>query len=167
MQRPTQLILINNLVLRVNIDGVARDWFIFNLTGRYQCVMIVSPSSNTISICHGLPRGGVRRPVMFKTYTTLIADICTKHLVLCHRFTDYIQLCEIRAWMLMYQLKLNKDRTEFSVMQASYNLRVCSSSQLRGTWTNHRGSEKPSLLFYEPDLCARLARSNPVGVNVL
>ena len=48
--------LITNLVLRVNIDGVARDWFIFNLTGIYQCVMIASPSSNTIPICHGLPR---------------------------------------------------------------------------------------------------------------
>ena len=49
--------LINNLVSRVNIDGVARDWFRFNLTGRYQCVTIDSSSSNTIPVCHGLPPG--------------------------------------------------------------------------------------------------------------
>ena len=84
--------LINNLVLRVNIDGVARDWFIFNLTGRYQRLTIGSSSSNTISVCHGLPRGGVLRPMMFKAFTTLIAYICMTHLVLSPQFADDIQL---------------------------------------------------------------------------
>ena len=84
--------LINNLVLRVNIDGVARDWFRFNLTGRYQRLTIGSSSSNTIPVCHGLPQGGVLPPMMFKAFTTLIADISMKHLVLFHQFADDIQL---------------------------------------------------------------------------
>jgi len=71
--------LINNLVSRVKIDNVARDWFIF--------VTIGSSCSNTILIYHGL-----LRPEMFKEFTAPIADICTKHLVLFHRFADDIQL---------------------------------------------------------------------------
>ena len=90
---------------------------------------------------------------MFNMYTTSIADICTKHHVLFHRFADDIQLyvsynpvmsdelehakqllvqciAEIRAWMLLYQLKLNNEKTECIVLQSPHNLRVYGSPSL-------------------------------------
>ena len=90
---------------------------------------------------------------MFNAYTTPIADICKKHNVLYHRFADDIQLyvsynpmvsdelenakqlliqciAEIRAWMLMHQLKLYNDKTEFILLQSSHNLRVYDSPSL-------------------------------------
>ena len=90
---------------------------------------------------------------MFTTYTTPIAGICKKHQVLYHRFADDIQLyisystavsdeleqvkqlliqCigEIKAWMLIHQLKLNNDKTEFIVLQSPHNLRVYDSPSL-------------------------------------
>ena len=92
-------------------------------------------------------------------YTTPIADICNKHQVHYHRFADDIQLyvsynpaeseelndakrqliqCidEIRAWMLLHQLKLNEDKTEFMVLQSSHNLRVYGSPALQLTLTS-------------------------------
>ena len=88
------------------------------------------------------------------THVTPIADICKKHQVHYHRFADDIQLyvsynpaeseelndakiqliqCidEIRAWMLLHQLKLNDDKTEFMVLQSSHNLRVHGSPTLQ------------------------------------
>ena len=38
---------------------------------------------------------------------------------------------EIRAWMLLHQLKLNDDKTEFMVLQSSHNLRVHGSPTLQ------------------------------------
>ena len=76
---------------------------------------------------------------MFNVYTTPIADSWKKHQVHYHRFADDIHLyvsynpaeseelnyakiqliqCidEIRAWMLLHQLKLNDNKTEFMVL---------------------------------------------------
>ena len=146
-------ILLNTLGSRFNISGTALDWFRSYLTGRSQCVMVGSSSSNTTLIYHGVPQGSVLGPVMFNMYTTSIADICTKHHVLYHRFADDIQLyvsynpvmsaelehakqllvqcvAEIRAWMLLHQLKLNNEKTEFIVLQSPHNLRVYGSPSL-------------------------------------
>ena len=105
-------------------------------------------------VYHGVPQGSVLGPVMFNVYTTPIADICKKHQVHYHRFADDIQLyvsynpaesdelnyakiqliqCidEIRAWMLLHQLKLNDNKTEFMVLQSSHNLRVHGSPTLQ------------------------------------
>ena len=99
-------------------------------------------------------QGSVLGPVLFNVYTTPIADICKKHQVHYHRFADDIHLyvsynpteseelndanrqliqCidEIRAWMLLHQLKLNDDKTEFMVLQSSHNLRVYGSPTLQ------------------------------------
>ena len=127
------------------------------------CYDWFSSSSNAIPIHHGVPQGSVLGPVMFITYMTPIADISKKHQVLYHRFTDDIQLyvsynpavsdelenvkqlliqCigEIRAWMLIHQLKLNNDKTEFIVRQP----------QLGTTWTYfiiNRCSQESGLLL--------------------
>ena len=107
-----------------------------------------------LNVYHGVPQGSVLGPVLFTVYTTPIADICKKHQVHYHRFADDIQLyvsynpaeseelndakiqliqCidEIRAWMLLHQLKLNDDKTEFMVLQSSHNLRVHGSPTLQ------------------------------------
>ena len=124
------------------------------MTGRSQRVAIGSSSSTATPVYHGVPQGSVLGPVMFNVYTTPIADICKKHQVHYHRFADDIQLyvsynpaeseelnyaklqliqCidEIRALMLLHQLKLNDNKTEFMVLQSSHNLRVHGSPTLQ------------------------------------
>ena len=87
---------------------------------------------------------------MFNTYTTAI---CMKHHVLFHRFADDIQLhvscnpmmsdelenakqlliqciAEIRAWVMLHQVKLNNKKTEFIVLQSTHNLQVYGSPSL-------------------------------------
>ena len=146
--------LLNTLHLRFGIGGTALDWFKSYLTGRSQRVTIGSSSSMATPVYHGVPQGSVLGPVLFNVYTTPIADICKKHQVHYHRFADNIQLyvsynpaeseelndakiqliqCidEIRAWMLLHQLKLNDDKTEFMVLQSSHNLRVHGSPTLQ------------------------------------
>ena len=73
----TDILLLNTLISRTNINGMAFDWFSSYLTG--------SSSSNETLIYHDLPQGSVLGPVMFN------ADICTKR-VLVHRFADNVQL---------------------------------------------------------------------------
>ena len=147
-------LLLNTLHQRFGIGGRAFDWFKSYLTGRSQRVAIGSSSSTTTPVYHGVPQGSVLGPVMFNVYTTPIADICKKHQVHYHRFADDIQLyvsynpaeseelnyaklqliqCidEIRAWMLLHQLKLNDNKTEFMVLQSSHNLRVHGSPTLQ------------------------------------
>ena len=161
--------LLNTLVSRFNIGSRALDWFKSYLTGRSQRVMIGSSSSNAIPIHHGVPQGSVLGPVMFNIYTTPIADICKKHQVLYHSFADDIQLyvscnpavsdelenvkqlliqCigEIRAWMLIHQLKLNNGKTEFIVLRPPHNLRVYGSPSL----------ELPGLTLQSPDAARNL-----------
>ncbi|KAI0210193.1 putative RNA-directed DNA polymerase from transposon BS [Lamellibrachia satsuma] len=146
-------VLLNTVGSRFNIGGTALDWFRSYLTGRSQCVTVGSSSSITTLIYHGVPQGSVLGPVMFNMYTTSIADICMKNHVLFHRFADDIQLyvsynpmlsdelenakqliiqciAEIRAWMLLHQLKLNNEKTEFIVLQSPHNLRVYGSPSL-------------------------------------
>ena len=146
--------LLNTLHLRFGIGSTALDWFKSYLTGRSQRVAIGSSSSTATPVYHGVPQGSVLGPVLFNVYTTPIADICKKHQVHYHRFADDIQLyvsynpaeseelndakiqliqCidEIRAWMLLHQLKLNDDKTEFMVLQSSHNLRVHGSPTLQ------------------------------------
>ena len=133
--------LLNTLHLRFGIGSTALEWFKSYLTGRSQRVTIGSSSSMATPVYHGVPQGSVLGPVVFNVYTTPIADICKKHQVHYHRFADDIQLyvsynpaeseelndakiqliqCidEIRAWMLLHQLKLNDDKTEFMVLPA-------------------------------------------------
>ena len=146
--------LLNTLHLRFGIGSTALDWFKFYLTGRSQRVTIGPSSSMATPVYHGVPQGSVLGPVLFNVYTTPIADICKKHQVHYHRFADDIQLyvsynpaeseelndakiqliqCidEIRAWMLLHQLKLNDDKTEFMVLQSSHNLSVHGSPTLQ------------------------------------
>ena len=141
-------------VLRLEHINRQIDWFKSYLTGRSQRVAIGSSSSTTTPVYHGVPQGSVLGPVMFNVYTTPIADICKKHQVHYHRFADDIQLyvsynpaeseelnyaklqliqCidEIRAWMLLHQLKLNDNKTEFMVLQSSHNLLVHGSPTLQ------------------------------------
>ena len=140
-------LLLNTLHQRFGIGGTAFDWFKSYMTGKSQRVAFGSSSSTATPVYHGVPQGSVLGPVMFNVYRTPIADICKKHQVHYHRSADDIQLyvsyntaeseelnyakiqlihCidEIRACMLLHQLKLNDNNTELMVLQSSHNLRV-------------------------------------------
>ena len=147
-------ILLNTLGSCFNIGGTALDWFRSYLTGRSQWVMVGSSSSNTTLIYHGVPQCSVLGLVMFNVHNIHCGHMLrTKHHVLFHRFADDTQLyvsynpvmsdelehakqllvqciAEIRAWMLLHQLKLNNEKTEFIVLQSPHNLRVYGSPSL-------------------------------------
>ena len=119
---------------------------------------------------------------MFNAYTTHFADMCKKRQVLYHRFADDIHLYVsynravsdelenvkqvliqhigvTRVLMLIRQLKLNNDKTEFIVLQSPHNLSVYAP-QLGTNWTyfTFNRCRKESRLLFRPTYAVRHPR---------
>ena len=145
--------VINTLEQHIGVKGVALSWFRNYLNKRNQRIRIGMTVSKPATLSRGVPQGSVLGPVLFTTYTIPIAAICKRHGVKYHIYADDTQLyimfdpsipgdrehaleklkkCiqEIRAWMLIHELKLNDDKTEFIIFQSKYHENRYSTSSL-------------------------------------
>ena len=126
-------ILLSFLHDHVGLDGCALDMFRSYLDGRTQCVSINGVLSELCKLTFGVPQGSVLGPIIFCIYTIPLGAILRKHDVSYHIYADDTQLycsfntksptdaldsitacvSEIRAWMIINNLKINDDKTEF------------------------------------------------------
>ena len=131
-------ILLNRLKSRFAVTGVALGWLMSYLKDRSQAVEIGVPlsggsRSEYTKIQSGIPQGSVLGLILFIIYTVPIGDICRKHHVAFHLYTQIylsfrpsipsskheciakIEKCidEIGTMMTQNLLKLNNDKTEF------------------------------------------------------
>ena len=137
-------ILLNRLKSRFAVTGVVLKWLESYLKDRSQVVEIGVPlsggsRSHFAKLRSGIPQGSVLGPILFTIYTVPIGDICRKHQVAFHLYTDDTQVylsfkpsipsskheciakienCieEIGIWMTHNLLKLNNDKTEFILL---------------------------------------------------
>ena len=127
------------------ISGTAQSWFKSYLEDRSQKVHLRGSSSASSSLRFGVPQGSVLGPILFTIYTIPLGEICRRHGVQYHLYADDTQLyvsfkvgdavdfleaqrriemciAEIKAWMVMFMLKLNDDKTELVIMSPPYFL---------------------------------------------
>ena len=117
------------------ISGTAQSWFKSYLEDRSQKVHLHGSSSASPSLRFGVPQGSVLGPILFTIYTIPLGQICRRHGVQYQIYSNDTQLylsckvgdavdlleaqrriemciAEIKAWMVMFILKLNDDKTE-------------------------------------------------------
>ena len=110
-------------------------------------------ASQSVPLKYGVPQGSVLGPVLFTQYTVAIGAICRRHGVSYLLYADDTQIyitfkiddpehqhaarlkieaciAEIRAWMIIYRLKLNDDKTEYIFLVSANNWQdQCSTDQ--------------------------------------
>ena len=151
-------ILLNRLKSRFAVTGVVLKWLVSYLKDRSQAVEIGVPlsggsRSEFAKIRSGIPQGSVSGPILFTIYTIPIGNICRKHQVAFHLYTDDTQIylsfrpsipsskheciakiekCidEIGIWMPQNLLKLNNNKTEFILMGTWHQLSKLDNTSL-------------------------------------
>ena len=136
-------ILLNRLNISFGIQGTALEWFKSYLLSREQCVQIGSSFSEAAPLRFGVPQGSVLGPVLFTLYTSPLSNIFKVFDFLYHFYADDSQLykgslfndlnltirknemCieDTKIWMDSNKLKLNNDKTEFSVLKNKHQIK--------------------------------------------
>ena len=137
-------ILFCRLATRFGITGTVLCWFESYLSSRTQFVKINESSSSTRNLKTGVPQGSVLGPVLYLLYTAPIADIIKRHNFNYHIYADDTQLyisfeadcnldsvksrienciSDIYRWMILNGLKLNQDKTIFSLIHSKFRPR--------------------------------------------
>ena len=144
--------LINRLKYRFGLGGVVLQWITNYLMDRTQCIVIdangndpTTGSSGFTSVKQGVPQGSSLGPKLFMMFLSPVGDICKKHNIIFHFYTDDSQiymtfkpaldsdkeecLCnlehcidEIRTWIATNYLKFNMGKTEFVVFGNKHQL---------------------------------------------
>ena len=101
-------------------------------------MVVGKAKSDPVTLTFGVPQGSVLEPILFTLYTSPLGQICTRHGITYHFYADdqkiylafkltkkgnqedcvqRLKNCigEIRMWMSTNTLKLNDDKTEFSI----------------------------------------------------
>lgn len=133
-------ILLSFLRDHIGLGGHAFSMFQSYLQDRTQCVSIEGVLSELCDLAFGVPQGSVLGPIIFCIYTLPLGAILQKHNVSYHIYADDTQLycsfnikssanalnsittcvSEIRSWMILNNLKINDDKTEFLQITSSY-----------------------------------------------
>ena len=128
--------LLDSLSSWFGVGGVVLDWFKSYLSDHVQCIKIGSISSDAQKLLYGVPQGSVLGPILFSLYTTPLSKVIQNHPgISFHFYVDDTQLyvhlthknvalaldklsrCleDVKIWLSTNKLKLNPDKTEFTV----------------------------------------------------
>ena len=130
-------ILLGYLKSWFGLGGTALRWFGSYLRNRCQAIKIGSTLSELSNLIYGVPQGSVLGPLLFSLYTTPLSKIIRLHPhIKFHFYADDTQLyihlshknassalaklnaClhDVQEWMSLSKLKLNPEKTEFSLV---------------------------------------------------
>ena len=135
--------MVQRLSTSFGIKGKALDSFTSYLTDRSQFVQIDLSESDKHSLLCGVPQGSVLGTILHLLYTSPLSDILRRHNMSFHFYADDIQLytaftynnefecnntmarlhdclADIRTWMTLNRLKLNKEKTELLVLHSRH-----------------------------------------------
>ena len=124
-------ILLDRLENWVGLSEMVLKWFRSYLEGRGYYVSIGDHKSEWTSMTCGVPQGSILAPLLFNLYMLPLSQIMRKNQIAYHSYADDTQiylalspndyspidsLCqcidEIKNWMCLNFLQLNKDKTE-------------------------------------------------------
>lgn len=135
-------ILCNRLSASFGIRGSVLAWIKSFLHGRTQTVIFNGETSMKSAVSCGVPQGSVLGPILFLLYTADVIEIANRHGVNVHSYADDTQLyvhtpanriaeqsskltaciTDIESWMCSNRLKLNTEKTQFTVFGSRYQL---------------------------------------------
>ena len=145
-------IFLNRLMEDFSICGTPLDWMVSYLSDRSQQAVINGTRSDSVSLSTGFPQGGGAGPWAYSRYTQPVSRIIQLLTILYHFFADdtqlyksfkpssieqqtaainSIELCikRVSEWMFTNRLKLNMDKTEFTIFGTHQQLsKVCCDS---------------------------------------
>ena len=147
-------ILLERLHSSFGISGQAQTWFKSYLSNRTQFVSVNGARSKRFDLKHGVPQGSCLGPLLFMLYASKLFDIIEFHLPEVHAYADDTQLyisfkpnkstdqsvaviamqnCidDVRKWMLKDKLKLNDDKTEFTLIGTKAQLAKVNFDTIR------------------------------------
>ena len=154
-------ILLNRLKYCFGVDDIVLKWLESYPTGRCQKIALegedgIKATSNNMNLTSGVPQGSILGPILFTLYVSPIGDICRKHQIIFHSYANDTQnyldfkpqkdattnqdtclsnlencIRDIRFWMKSNLLKLNDDKTEFSVLGTRKNLETAGNFSLK------------------------------------
>ncbi len=134
--------LISRLRSSFGLSGAVLSWIESYLNGRTQFVRIGNNLSSATPLSTGIPQGSVLGPLLFATYTSPIAAICSSHSALQQQFADDTQLfisltkpnlsldisriesclLDLHYWFCLNGLALNPDKTDSILFGTSQRL---------------------------------------------
>ena len=126
------LTLLKRLETTFGVRGTVLDWFVSDLSGCFQSVIVDGIVSASRPLVYGVPQGSVLGLVLFTLYSQLLSDVISVHNCDYHKYADdtelsksappdqfpsvqsCIQTCinDVLLWMHSNKLKLNTDKTE-------------------------------------------------------
>ena len=132
---------------QLGIRGAVLKWMESYLSGRSSRVLIDGAQSEPRAMQYGLPQGSIVGPSAFNIYTIPIGRIIRKFQLSFHTYADDIQLytsfdphdqssitsalnqlssciTAIKSWMTLNMLKLNDEKTEFTVITSPHLSRL-------------------------------------------
>ena len=141
--------LLEEVLLRLGIQGKVADWFESYLRGREQRVNVNGSTSSSQQLSCGVPQGSVLGPLLFSLYSASLGKVLRGHGVRYHFFADDTQLwlpfrpenldnaidsmqrCldDVILWMSHHKLKLNVEKTEFLVISSRHHASVYNLEQ--------------------------------------
>ena len=146
-------ILFRRLETTFDITGTALQWFSSYLGNRSQCVVFRDGVSKSFYLACGVPQGSCLGPLLFTLYASKLYEVIKHHIPSTHAHAGDTQLyvsfkpeCRaseaecfsamdkciraLRAWMILYKMKLNGDKTGFLIIGTSQQLKKVRTDTL-------------------------------------